>query len=73
MAMLTLQAGDLPSLALVVALAIGIGGQWPGWERLYRRMAPRRTARRWFAYGVAAAIALSLLPAGAPAFIYQQF
>ena len=36
-------------------------------------LAPRRTARRWLAYGVALAVALVLLPPGAPDFIYQQF
>jgi alginate O-acetyltransferase complex protein AlgI len=65
--------GVLPSLALVIALAVGIGGQWTGWPRLARRLAPRRTARRWLAYGVAAAIALLLLPSGSADFIYQQF
>lgn len=65
--------GDLPSLALVATLAVLILGQWTGWERAARSLAPRRSARRWLAYGVALAIALVLLPAGAPAFIYQQF
>jgi alginate O-acetyltransferase complex protein AlgI len=69
----TLQEGALPSLALVVVLAIGIGGQWVGWERLARRLAPRRTARRWLAYGGAVAVAVILMPAGSPDFIYQQF
>ena len=71
--MLVPQPGTGPSLILVAALGVGILGQWPGWERLARRLAPRRTGRRWLAYGVAAALALILLPTGAPDFIYQQF
>ncbi len=65
--------GTLPSLALVVVLAVLMVGQWTAWERLARRLAPRRSARRWLAYGVALALAALLLPAGAPDFIYQQF
>jgi D-alanyl-lipoteichoic acid acyltransferase DltB (MBOAT superfamily) len=65
--------GELPSLALVAILTVFIIGQWTGWERLAGALAPRRSARRWLAYGVALAIAVTLIPAGAPDFIYQQF
>ena len=71
--MLIPHGGVLPDLALTVALVVLIAGQWTGWERLGRRLAPRRSARRWLAYGVALAVAAMLLPAGAPDFIYQQF
>jgi hypothetical protein len=63
----------MPSIALLAALAIGILGQWTGWVDIGRRLAPRRTARRWLAYGAALAVAVILLPGGAPDFIYQQF
>jgi alginate O-acetyltransferase complex protein AlgI len=65
--------GTMPSIALLAALAIGILGQWTGWVDIGRRLAPRRTARRWLAYGAALAVAVILLPGGAPDFIYQQF
>ena len=71
--MLIPHGGELPSLALVVTLGLFILGQWTGWERLARAAAPRRSARRWLAYGLALALAVSLIPAGAPDFIYQQF
>ncbi len=71
--MLVPHGGSMPSLALVVTLAVFILGQWTGWERLARRLAPKRTMRRWFAYGVAVAVSLVLLPSGTPDFIYQQF
>ncbi len=71
--MLIPHGGALPSLALVGTLAVMMIGQWSGWVSLARRAAPRRSARRWLAYGVALAIAVVLLPAGAPDFIYQQF
>ena len=67
------QGGSMPSLLLVAVLAAGIMGQWTGWERAARRLAPRHTARRWLAYGVAAALAVALIPTSAPDFIYQQF
>jgi hypothetical protein len=57
----------------VAILTVFIIGQWTGWERLAGALAPRRSARRWLAYGVALAIAVTLIPAGAPDFIYQQF
>jgi alginate O-acetyltransferase complex protein AlgI len=72
-AIFTLQGGTLPSAALLAALAVGIVGQWTGWGPIAERLAPRRTARRWLVYGVAAAVAIVLLPSGAPDFIYQQF
>jgi len=65
--------GELPSLALVLTLAVLMVGQWTRWERMARALAPRRSYRRWLAYGVALAVAVLLLPAGAPDFIYQQF
>jgi len=65
--------GSMPSLALVGTLALFIVAQWPGWVPLAQRLAPRRSARRWLAYGVAAAIAVMLRPASASDFIYQQF
>ncbi len=71
--MLVPHGGELPSTALLVFLVVAIAGQWTGWERLAQRAAPRRSARRWLAYGVAIAIAAVLLPPGAPNFIYQQF
>ncbi len=71
--MLIPHAGTLPSVALSTILATFIAAQWPGWERLVRRLAPRRTKRRWLAYGVALAMAIMLLPPDAPDFIYQQF
>jgi alginate O-acetyltransferase complex protein AlgI len=72
-AIVTLQEGTLPSALLLAALAVGILGQWTGWGPLAERLAPRRTARRWLVYGVAAAVAIVLLPSGASDFIYQQF
>ena len=72
-AVFTFQSGELPSLALVAALAAGIIGQWTGWGPIAERLAPRRTWRRWLAYGVAAAVAVMLLPPGTPDFIYPQF
>jgi alginate O-acetyltransferase complex protein AlgI len=71
--MLIPHGGTMPSLVLVLALTVFIAAQWPGWEPIAQRLAPRRTARRWLAYGVAIAVAVLLLPAGAPDFIYQQF
>jgi len=71
--MLIPHGGTLPSLALTVTLAVLIVGQWSGWVDIGRRLAPRRSNRRWLAYGVALAAAVVLLPAGAPDFIYQQF
>jgi alginate O-acetyltransferase complex protein AlgI len=71
--MLIPHGGELPSLALVATLAVFIIGQWTAWERLARALAPRRSARRWLAYGLALAAAVILIPAGAPDFIYQQF
>lgn len=65
--------GTLPNAALVVAIGVGIVGQWTGWADLAQRLAPRRSSRRWLAYGVAAAVAVILLPGGVPDFIYQQF
>jgi D-alanyl-lipoteichoic acid acyltransferase DltB (MBOAT superfamily) len=65
--------GQMPSRLLFVTLTVFIMAQWPGWVPLARRAAPRRSARRWLAYGVAIAIAVVLLPAGASEFIYQQF
>lgn len=71
--MLVPHGGTLPSVALVLTLTVFIAGQWTGWERLARDVAPRRSARRWLAYGVAVAVAIALLPAGVSDFIYQQF
>ncbi len=71
--MLVPHGGTMPSLALVATLTLFIVAQWTGWVPLARRLAPRRSARRWLAYGVALAIAVMLLPPAAPAFIYQQF
>ncbi len=71
--MLIPHGGELPSLALSATLGVLIVGQWSGWVDIARRLAPRRSARRWLAYGVAVAVAAVLLPAGAPDFIYQQF
>ncbi len=73
LAILIPQGGTLPSLALIGALAVGIVGQWTGWGPIAQRLAPRRTMRRWLAYGVAATVAILLLPPGASDFIYQQF
>jgi alginate O-acetyltransferase complex protein AlgI len=64
---------DLPSVALVAALVIGIAGQWTGWPPRIGRLIPRRSARWWLAYGVALAAAVALLPSGSADFIYQQF
>ena len=71
--MLVPHEGAMPSLTLVLALTVLIVGQWTGWDRLARRLAPRRSARRWLAYGVALAVAIVILPSGVPDFIYQQF
>jgi D-alanyl-lipoteichoic acid acyltransferase DltB (MBOAT superfamily) len=71
--MLIPHGGELPSLVLVVTLAVFIAAQWTGWEPIATRLAPKRSARRWLAYGVAVAIAIGLLPAGVSEFIYQQF
>ena len=65
--------GELPSLLLSVTLVVFIVAQWPGWEPLARQLAPRRSPRRWLAYGVALALAVALLPTGSPDFIYQRF
>jgi D-alanyl-lipoteichoic acid acyltransferase DltB (MBOAT superfamily) len=65
--------GVPPSWASLLALGLFVAGQWTGWPPIARRVAPKRTARRWLAYGVALAVALVLLPPGAPDFIYQQF
>jgi len=65
--------GELPSLALLATLAVFIAAQWAGWEPIARNLAPSRSARRWLAYGVALALAVLLMPAGARDFIYQGF
>ena len=65
--------GALPGPGLLAVIGVGMAGQWMGWQRLARRLAPRRSARRWLAYGVALAAAVVLLPSSSPDFIYQQF
>jgi alginate O-acetyltransferase complex protein AlgI len=71
--MLIPHGGTLPSLALAIALAVMMLGQWSGWERLAKWAAPRHSARRWLAYGGAMAVAVLMLPTSATDFIYQQF
>ena len=70
---LSFQHGQQPDLVLLAVLGGGVVLQWPGWVRLGSSMAPRHTVRRVFAYGVAAAVAILLLPSGQTEFIYQNF
>lgn len=72
-ALLLPEGGALPGPALLVALVVGVGGQWTGWPPLVRRLVPPRSRRLWLAYGLALAAAVVLLPSGSPDFIYQQF
>ncbi len=65
--------GALPGPGLLAVIGVGMAGQWVGWERIARRLAPRRSARRWLVYGLALAAAIVLLPSSSPDFIYQQF
>ena len=72
-ALLSFQEGVAAPPLLVAAVIIGIIGQWPALERLFRRIAPAGTGRRWAAVGGAFAAGLVLLPTGAPDFIYFAF
>lgn len=60
----------LPIILLCAAL---LAGQWPGWARIFERVAPAGTFRRYAAYGTAVTLAIMLLPVETVDFIYFQF
>ncbi|MBX3029892.1 MAG: MBOAT family protein [Chloroflexi bacterium] len=68
-----LRLGDSVQPITVVVIVLCVVGQWPGWVRLGRRLAPPLTSRRALAYGMAGATAIMLIPAQAVSFIYFQF
>ncbi len=62
----------LPAPVAILCIVLLLG-QWPGWTRLFSRVAPHGTLRRYAAYGVATASAVALWPVNAIDFIYFQF
>jgi alginate O-acetyltransferase complex protein AlgI len=65
--------GEALPLAIVLLCSALVVGQWPGWTRLFRWLAPSGTMRRQLAYGVAVAAAVILMPVQTVSFIYFQF
>jgi alginate O-acetyltransferase complex protein AlgI len=63
---------QLPLAITLLCLAL-LAGQWPGWTRLFARLAPQGSARRYLAYGAAVAGAVMLMPVQTVSFIYFQF
>lgn len=68
-----LRLGQVVQPITVVLVVLCVVGQWPGWVRLARRLAPPLTSRRALAYGMALATAIMLIPSQVVSFIYFQF
>jgi alginate O-acetyltransferase complex protein AlgI len=66
-------SGEQLPLAVTALCAVLLIGQWPGWARIFTRLAPAGSARRYLAYGTATAAAVMLMPVQTVSFIYFQF
>lgn len=69
----TLHGGAEPGPLVALLCAALLAGQWPGWQRLFRRLVPPASYRRYAVYGTAVAIGVLLVPVRAVTFIYFQF
>ena len=68
----TTEGATLPVAITLLCLAL-LAGQWTGSTRLFARLAPAGSYRRYLAYGLAISTALILMPTQATDFIYFQF
>lgn len=65
--------GGLPPLWLTLAVLAGIVAQWPAVARLFLRLAPDRSSRRWLVYGLSVVVIVLFMPIVRPDFIYFAF